>query len=440
MKYKIPAVLLAALCISAVSCGKDTSSSENKTKKESSSVQEDTSITTSVSAEKSIIQTTTTRTKAKTTTTVTTAPKPTEPVILGGINSVSVYEELSINGFLTEANVSILNGSDLLDTSETGEKSVTVKYLQDGIEGEKKLTYIVEDTEAPIILNAGWNPYHRTGTAFDLNNYVGFADNYDCNPVLTYEGDIDPNTVGDYPLTAYVTDSSGNSTSFDVTISVMDSIPTPPDDRQRVDFSDFAAVYGGEGKRVGIDVSTWQGEIDWNAVRDAGCQFAVIRIGYSYGDIVMDDRFYTNIEGARAAGVDLSVYFYTTANTEDEIREQAGWIAENLNGTPTDLPIGFDWEEFGGFQKYGMSLRKINDLYALFNEEMAAYGYDTMLYSSKNFLNNVWNEHSKSLSPVWLAHYVDDTDYDGSYTFWQQSSCGRISGIYGDVDMNIMYE
>lgn len=438
MKHKLSAAILAALCISAVSCGKEASTSEKKTEKEISSVQESTSASTTVSS----VTTTTAAatTKAKTTTATTTAPKPAEPVLLSGTDVVSIYEEVSINSFLTEANVSILNGSELIDTSETGEKSVTVKYSQDGVEGEKKLTYMVEDTEAPIILNSGWNPYHRTGTAFDLNNYVGFADNYDSNPVLTYEGDIDPNTDGDYPLTAYVTDSSGNSTSFDVTISVMNYIPTPPDDRQRVDFSDFASLYGGEGKRVGIDVSTWQGDIDWNAVRDAGCQFAVIRIGYGYNDISMDDRFYANIEGARAAGVDLSVYFYTAANTEDEIIEQARWIAENLNGEALDLPIGFDWEEFGGFQKYGMSIKKLNDLYALFNEEMAAYGYDTMLYSSKNFLNNVWNDHSKSISPVWLAHYVEDTDYDGEYTFWQQSSCGRIPGIYGDVDMNIMYE
>lgn len=437
MKYKLSATILAVLCISAVSCGKN-SSSEKNTVKEISTASEN--ITEPTSEVSTTITTTTTSTSTKTTTTVTTAPKPTEPVILSGMDSVSVYEEISINSFLTEANVIILNGSELIDTSEIGEKSVTVKYSQNDTEGEKKLTYKVEDTEAPVILNSGWNPYHRIGTAFDLNNYVGFGDNYDSNPILTYDGYIDANTIGDYSLTAYVTDSSGNSTSFDVTISVVNSVPTPPDERQRVDFSDFASIYGGEGKRVGIDVSTWQGAIDWNAVRDAGCQFAVIRIGYSYGNIVMDDRFYANIEGARAAGIDLSVYFYTTANTEDEIKEQARWIAETLNGAEMNLPVGFDWEEFGGFQKYGMSIKEFNDLYALFHDEMAAYGYDTMLYSSKNFLNNVWNENSKTISPVWLAHYVEDTDYDGDYTFWQQSSCGRIAGIYGDVDMNIMYE
>lgn len=438
MKRKIIVSLLPVLCIAAVSCEKTSSTSDKKPESGISSVHE-----TSDEKTTTVKSTNTTVTDIKTThptETVTRSQNPTETLRLSGVETVPVYGEFSINSFITEANVVILNGDELLDTSETGKHSVTVKYSQGGDELEKKLTYMVEDTEAPVILNGGWNSYHRAGKEFDLNDYVGFADNYDSNPVLTYDGYIDPDTPGDYPLTACATDSSGNVTSWDLTISVVGSVPVPPDDRERVDFSDFAYIYGGDGIRLGIDVSTWQGEIDWEAVRNAGCQFAIIRIGYSYDSIVMDDRFYANIEGARAAGVDLSVYFYTTANTEDKIREQARWIADNLNGEAVDLPIGFDWEEFGSFQKYGMSIKQINDLYSLFAEEMAGYGYDTMLYSSKNFLNNVWNEHSKSISPVWLAHYVDGTDYEGDYSIWQQSSCGRIPGIYGDVDMNIMYE
>lgn len=439
MKKNIGILIFTVLCLSATSCGKTGSISgknpQNESNIDTDASDQSASSSTSQDTAAAETQTATSQTEAA----AKTEP-PTETVKLIGAESAAVYEEININGFLTETNVIILNGNELLDTSDTGKKSVTVKYLLNGEELEKKLEYTVEDTEAPVILNAGWNPYHPIGKVFDLNDYVGFADNYDSNPVLTYDGSIDPNTIGDYPLTAYVTDSSGNVTSWDITISVVNSVPIMPDDRERVNFSDFSYIYGGDGVRVGIDVSTWQGEIDWNAVRDAGCQFAIIRMGYSYGDIVIDDRFYANIEGARAAGIELSIYFYTTANNEDEICEQAEWIAENLGEANTDLPIGFDWEEFGSFQKYGMNIKQINDLYALFNEEMAGYGYETMLYSSKNFLNNVWNEHSKSISPVWLAHYVEDTDYEGSYYVWQQSSCGRIPGIYGDVDMNIMYE
>lgn len=432
MKNKIIAAILSVFSLSLISCEKTSSISDNSSKTEISSIREksDEQPSTSASASSGVT--------SAVTEPVTESQPSTEPVKLSGTKNVPVYEELTINEFLTEANVDILNGNDTLDTSEIGEKSVTIRYSSGGKEQEKKLSYVVEDTEAPVILNSGWNPYHRAGETFDLNDYVGFADNYDSSPVLTYDGDIDPDTLGDYPLTAYVSDSSGNVSDFDVTISVVSSVPTPTDDRERVDFSDFAYIYGALG-RPGIDVSTWQGNIDWAAVRDAGCEFAIIRMGYSYDNIVMDDCFYANIEGARAAGIDLSVYFYTTANSEEEIREQAKWIADNLNGTELDLPVAFDWEEFGSFQKYGMNIKQINDLYALFNEEMTKYGYDTMLYSSKNFLNNIWNDNSKSISPVWLAHYVEDTDYEGDYSIWQQSSCGRIPGIYGDVDMNIMF-
>lgn len=431
MKNKIIAALLL-IALSAVSCGETVPAKDKK-----SDNTFDFAVETTTSAAQYISTAASATEKITETETIAVSS---EPVILSGKASVPVYENITVNAFLTETNVAILNGNQVLDTSETGEKNVTVRYLQGGAELEKQLAYIVEDTEAPVLLNSGGYSCHPAGKSFDLNDYVGFADNYDSSPTLTYDGYIDPDTIGEYPLTAYAEDSSGNVTSWDLTVSVVSAVPTPPDDRERIDFSDFTYTYGGDGIRHGIDVSTWQGNIDWNAVRDAGCQFAVIRIGYSYGDITMDDQFYANITGARDAGIDLSVYFYTTANSEDEIREQAQWIAENLDGAEMNLPIAFDWENFSNFQKYGMSIKQINDLYAIFVEEMAGYGYDTMLYSSKNFLNNVWNEHSKSITPVWLAHYVDDTDYDGEYFMWQQSSCGRIAGIGGDVDMNIMYE
>ena len=361
-----------------------------------------------------------------------------EPVIVG-LDRVEVYDTITVADFIIESEAEIVNGDDLIDTSRTGEIEISVSYLQGDVVLEKKMSCMVEDTETPLILNTGWNPYHKTGTAFDLNDYVGFADNYDRSPVLTYEGSVDPDTAGDYPITATVTDSSGNQTSWDMCIYVVDELPNPPDTNERIDFGDFMAAYAGEGRQFGIDVSTWQGDIDFNAVKEAGCSFVMIRIGYYYDDIVMDDHFYDNIQGARDAGLDIGVYFYTTDNSVDDIREHARWIAETLGGETTDLPIAFDWEEFTNFQKYCMNIRDLNQLYLAFSDEMGNYGYETMLYSSKNFLNNIWSSDIKNSSPVWLAHYVDETDYDGDFYIWQQSSCGRIPGIYGDVDMNIMY-
>ena len=277
------------------------------------------------------------------------------------------------------------------------------------------------------------------GTEFDLNDYIGYADNFDKYPSLTYEGEIDPDTVGSYLLNVTVTDSSGNFSAWDVVINVVEEVPKSVDTNPRVNYSDFISRYDGEDVRFGIDVSAWQGDIDYKAVRDAGCSFVIMRAGYYYSKLIPDDYFSKNLKNAAAAGLDIGVYFYTTDRTEEGVREHVRWIAEQLDGQKLDLPIAFDWEEFAHFQQYGISIRDLNDVYAAFADEVRKQGYQPMLYSSKIFLDTVWSERSKAAAPVWLAHYVDETTYTGEYAIWQESAYGRIPGIDGDVDMDIQY-
>ena len=383
----------------------------------------------------SVTVTTTVTTAAVT----TTAPSSPDDIIMAGSESVEVYDVLTVGDYITDTNVELVDPDMLLDTSEIGQHVLSVPYIYDGRQFTNDITYTVTDTTPPLLLNSGWSPVHLRGTDFDLNDYVGFADNYDRSPTLTYTGSVDPNTNGDYPLTATATDSSGNSTSWDVTITVADIVPTPPDNNERINFSDFMERYAADNVRFGIDVSTWQGSIDFEAVRNAGCSFVIMRIGYYYSNITMDDYFQSNLAGALNAGLDVGVYIYTTDRSEDNVREHARWIAEQLGGTQLSFPVAFDWEEFGGFQKYGMNIHDLNEYYRIFSEELESYGYSAMLYSSKNFLNNFWSEESKALNPVWLAHFTDQTDYTGDYAIWQASSCGRIDGITGDVDLDILY-
>ncbi|MBP5582253.1 MAG: glycoside hydrolase family 25, partial [Ruminococcus sp.] len=179
--------------------------------------------------------------------------------------------------------------------------------------------------------------------------------------------------------------------------------------------------------------------VDYNAVKEAGCSFVIIRVRYFYSEITMDDYFRENIKNATEAGLDVGVYFYTTDNTQDGVREHARWIAEQVKGYELQMPVAFDWEEFANFQNYHMSIKDINDVYAAFADEIEKCGYKAMLYSSKNFLGNIWSEETKASHPVWLAHFVDETDYDGEYAIWQASAYGHIPGINGDVDMDIQY-
>lgn len=376
-------------------------------------------------------------TSAPATTTVKAAPP--ENLVMKCRESVEVYDDIKLSDFISEKNVELKDGSVLINTSDTGVFEVEVPYIYNGSEFTHKLQYSVIDTTEPLIINGGWTPYHKLGTAFDLNDYVGFADNFDKNPSLSYVGEVDINTVGSYPLTATVTDSAGNSVSWDLTINVVEEVPRPVDDNPRVNYSDFISRYDGDNVRFGIDVSAWQTNVDYKAVRDAGCSFVIIRIGYFYSQITMDDYFRDNIKNAADAGLDVGVYFYTTDNTEEGVREHARWIAEQLDGRKLDFPVAFDWEEFTNFQQYGMSIRDINHIYAAFADEMDKQGYSAMLYSSKNFLNNIWSEKTKASHPVWLAHFVDETDYDGEFAIWQASAYGHIPGINGDVDMDIQY-
>ncbi|MDE5854940.1 MAG: glycoside hydrolase family 25, partial [Ruminococcus sp.] len=359
---------------------------------------------------------------------------PPDSVILTSLDSLEVYSDIKISDFITDTNTEILNIDETLDTSELGQKNITVTFSYEGKTYEKNISYEVVDTTEPLILNSGWNPYTKIGESFDLNSIVGFADNYDRQPVLSYTGEVDIDTVGNYPITVTVTDGSGNSTSWEMSVLVLNEIPAPEDNNPRVNFTDFIEYYNYENVSYGIDVSAWQTNVDYEAVKSDGCEFVLMRIGYCYDEIQMDDYYRQNIENASNVGLDIGVYFYTTANTEQKAREQARWIVEQLDGKKLDYPIAFDWEEWACFQQYSMNIHDLNSIFNAFCDELEQNGYSGMLYSSKNFLNNFW-ENDKNY-PIWLAHYVDETDYTGTFAIWQASAYGRISGIEGDVDMN----
>ncbi len=351
---------------------------------------------------------------------------------------VNVFDKVFVRDVISHPDIQVRNGSQGLDTSEIGENNVKVSYIYDGKRYEHEVSYTVEDISPPVLLRSGDGSVAVMGESFDLNDHVGFADNYDRNPTLTYEGEVDMSTIGTYYLTAIAADSSGNETTWDLAINVESEEPPYEDNYDRYAFEDLIVDYEDENAVFGIDVSKWQYEIDFEAVKEAGCEFVIMRIGSYYDEYTLDSYFRSNMENALNAGLKVGVYIYTTANTEEEIRENADWIVEQLDGQELDFPIVFDWEEFSSFQQYEMSINDLNNYYELFAKELEKSGYEAMLYSSKNFLNNFWYDHSDK--PVWLAHFTDETDYDGQYAIWQMSSVGRIDGIEGDVDFNILYE
>ena len=197
--------------------------------------------------------------------------------------------------------------------------------------------------------------------------------------------------------------------------------------------------YKNDSNEIGIDVSKWQGDIDFQKVKDDGATFVMMRIGVqtSYeGELSLDRYYENNIKNAKEAGLKVGVYLYSIATSKEEAIEHAKWVVEKLNGESLELPIVFDWENWSKWNMYKLSFHDINTIADSFIETVNQSGYTGMLYSSKFYLENIWvNKHNY---PVWLAHYTENTSYKGDYIMWQLCNTGRINGIYGDVDIDIL--
>ena len=359
--------------------------------------------------------------------------------------TVEIGEDHASMDYIEDSVGEIEASSEYLDTETAGDKVLVFtasKSMFGGLLNPFKrfrFKYTVKDRTPPIMLWSGDGVTLEKGTEFDIKNVIGYGDNADPKPEVSCEGNVDMNTVGSYPLHVTVTDASGNSTDWQMTVNVAEELPTYQSSSSRFEFSDFKKTYAGDGKSFGIDVSDWQGDIDFEKVKSAGCEFVIIRIGWSEdGSVSMDKKFRQNLERAKAAGIPIGLYLYSYDNSVEDVKKAASWIVKQLGGTALELPIAFDWEDFGQFQHYEMSFITLNKMYDAFAGELKKAGYECMLYGSLNFLEKVWEDTDKR--PVWLAHYAEQTDYKGPHRIWQASNTGKIDGISGAVDLDIMYE
>ncbi|MCR4722281.1 MAG: glycoside hydrolase family 25 [Eubacteriales bacterium] len=340
-------------------------------------------------------------------------------------------------------NGTVVSEDELLDTRALGDFSAEVIYRNPlGISKKKTVSYSVVDTVPPVMM-CPKTVTMTQGSDYDIAMSVFSADNCDPNPERKIEGSYDINTVGKYPVRLVVTDASGNVTQSEFTISVVpksDSSSSSSSPAPYYYFNDFVRDYASAGIQFGIDVSTWQGDIDWYAVKRSGVAFAMMRIGYQAGwggESKTDGWFDSNIQESVAAGMEhLGVYFYSYALTEEEAVQQAKWVIEKLNGVPLDLGIAFDWESFSGFPSRGKSLADMNDIARAFLSEVEKAGYRGIMYGSLNYLNTVWDLPEYD---TWLAHYAKQTSYQKRYRMWQLSSTGNVPGINGYCDLDILY-
>ena len=212
--------------------------------------------------------------------------------------------------------------------------------------------------------------------------------------------------------------------------------------------SDFAILDGyvtctAGPTRRGIDVSEHQGEIDWEAVRAAGFDFAFIRIGYrgyTVGTIRPDDRARENLAGAKAAGLDVGVYFYAQAVSPEEASEEARWCLDFLNGESLDLPVVYDWEWVDASARTGaMDKATLTECVLVFCEAIENGGYESMIYFNNHISQDLLDLQALQDYPFWLAQYRDQMDYPYQVDLWQYTEEGTVPGIKGDVDIDLMF-
>ncbi len=329
-----------------------------------------------------------------------------------------------------------------VNTEKLGTNTVTFEYKSIRNKTKQKSFEItVVDTVKPMIymsntitVNKGYNK--------NIVNLIFSGDNCDSTPERKIIGDYDLNTVGDYKLKYVIRDKSGNESSQDFTLKVIrpKNGGTTPSVQKKILFEDAIDNYKTNNTKLGIDVSQWQGNIDWEKVKNAGAEFAMIRVGYQKGydgQSVIDPYFLQNIAKAKEAGVKVGIYYYSYAKTVEEAKEQADWIADKLKSYEIDLPVSFDWESWSSFVTCDMSFYDINKVARTYCDTLKSYGYKTSLYSSKNYLEKIW--YPEEFDNIWLAHYTSKTNYEGDYNMWQFCNTGKIDGINGDVDIDVLY-
>lgn len=215
-----------------------------------------------------------------------------------------------------------------------------------------------------------------------------------------------------------------------------------------------ASQYETDEITTGIDVSEFQGNIDWKAVADSGIDFAMIRVGYrgmKNGEIKEDACAKYNLQEASKNGLKIGAYFFSTAVTEEEAKEEAEWTKNLLSGYPVTYPVAYNCEGFQNpsSRQFELSVEERTKLADAFLKSIEEGSYTGMFYAAKNELddNNLWNADDLSLNySIWVAQYSDQTwpektksDYTGDHVMWQYTNQGKLDGIKGAVDFNVAY-
>ena len=230
-------------------------------------------------------------------------------------------------------------------------------------------------------------------------------------------------------------------------LTPLEGMPLNPYDREGFTVDSRGRVsYERDGKaaKTGVDVSTYQNEIDWPAVAADGIEFAILRLGYrgyTEGGLFMDQTFQANLDGALDAGLEVGVYFFSQAITPEEAEEEADYVLSVLDGQALALPIAFDWEPIHNSEARtdGLNGEMLTRCAAAFCKRVEDAGYRPAVYFNQTQGYLHYDLRQLTDYELWLAEYGAAPDFYYHFDLWQYSQSGSVAGIQGDVDLDLWF-
>ena len=208
-------------------------------------------------------------------------------------------------------------------------------------------------------------------------------------------------------------------------------------------YSNFAGYNVNGFTKVGVDVSFWQEDIDWNKVKASGVDFAIVRAGYGSDYASQDDRYFLrNVAGAKAAGIELGIYLFSYAKDTSMARSEADHAIRLLRAAglkSSDLPFGVYYDlEWANMEKTSNRSLLLNMTKA-FTSRIKSAGYKVGVYANLNWWRNYLPSDEYNQWSRWIAQYNSECTYFGPYNMWQFRSNGSVPGIKGNADLNLCY-
>lgn len=210
----------------------------------------------------------------------------------------------------------------------------------------------------------------------------------------------------------------------------------------------YLSELGQMASAVGVDLSCYNGRIEWDTLRNQGISFVILRVGgrgWGTGMLYTDTRFRQYFDEASRAGLKLGVYFYSTAVNDAEAVEEAEYVLSRLYGAPLDMPVFLDIE-YSGKYPYGradrLSTARRSGIINAFSSVLRSAGYDTGVYSGTYYITSELNYRALSAQTLWIANYTANNmlpRVSFGYDIWQYTESGRVKGVFGPVDINVIF-